>query len=96
MSSNEIDVKAADAAKSAGRQNSVVANDQQKFTEGVIVKGKLFGVEDVKKETGDEVCNDAMIKLKAIIAVKKEHKQRVNIRVNLEGIEIIRWTEFLI
>jgi len=89
MSSNEIDVKAVDAAKSAGRQNSLVVNDHQKFSEGVTVKGKLFGVEDVKKETGDDVCNDAMIKLKAIVAVKKEHKQRINIRVNLEGIEII-------
>jgi disabled family protein 2 len=64
-------------------------DNQKKFTEGVLVKGKLFGVEDVKKETGEDVCNDAMIKLKAIIAVKKEHKKRITLKVNLEGIEIL-------
>jgi len=63
-------------------------SDLQKFTDGVILKGKLFGVEDVKKETGDDVCQDAMVKLKAIIAVKKEHKQKITIKINLEGIEI--------
>lgn len=63
-------------------------SDLQKFTDGVVLKGKLFGVEDVKKETGDDVCQDAMVKLKAIIAVKKEHKQKITIKINLEGIEI--------
>lgn len=66
-----------------------IAANMSKFVEGVLIKGKLFGVETVHKETGDDVCQDAMIKLKAIIAVKKEHKQRLNIKVDLEGIEIM-------
>lgn len=70
------------------RNDKTTAN-MQKFVEGVFVKGKLFGVESVQKETGDDICQDAMIKLKAIIAVKKEHKQRLNIKVDLEGIEIM-------
>lgn len=60
----------------------------ERFKAGVTMKGKLFGVEDVKKEAGDEICQDAMIKLKAIIAVKKEHKQKLTIKINLEGIEL--------
>ncbi len=66
-----------------------LAGEVARFTEGVILKGKLFGVEEVKRETGDEVCQEAMIKLKAIIAVRKEHKQKLNIKVNLDGIEIM-------
>ena len=54
-----------------------IANNHKRFSEGVTLIGKLFGVEDVKKENGDDVCQDAMIKLKAIIAVKKEHKKYI-------------------
>lgn len=65
-------------------------NDNLKrFTDGVTLNGKLFGVETVKKETGDDVCQEAMIKLKAIIAVSKEHKKKLIIRINLEGIELV-------
>merc|ERR1712127_517149 len=86
---NVYNMSEAEAKHVVSRQGSVVKNDAQRFTDGVIVKGKLFGVEDVKKETGDDVCQDAMIKLKAIIAVKKEHKQKLSIKINLEGIEIM-------
>lgn len=63
-------------------------DDPKRFEEGVNIKGKLFGVEDVKKETGDEICQTAMVKLKAVVSAKKEHKQQVNIRISLQGIEI--------
>ncbi len=69
--------------------NPNVKNDQQRFSEGILFRGKLFGVEDVKKETGDEVCQESMVKLKAVLAAKKESKQRVCIKINLEGIEIV-------
>lgn len=72
------------------KQTSMVEDEKvERFRSGVTIKGKFFGVEDVKQETGDEVCQNAMIKLKAIIAVKKEHKQKLNIKVDLEGIQIL-------
>ncbi len=81
MSTNEI--SRSDSSKATSE------NDQQRFSQGVLFRGKLFGVEDVKKETGDDVCNDSMIKLKAVLAAKKESKKRICIKINLEGIEII-------
>ncbi len=66
-----------------------MTDNVQRFTDGVTINGKLFGVEIVKKETGDDVCQEAMIKLKAIIAVTKEHKKKLTIRINLEGIELV-------
>ncbi len=61
----------------------------KRFSEGITLNGKLFGVEPARKETGDDVCQDAMIRLKAIIAVSKEHKKKLIIRINLEGIELV-------
>jgi hypothetical protein len=65
------------------------ANDPDRFKYGVLLRGKLIGVEDVKEETGDEVCQLSMIKLKAVVLAKKEHKQRICININLDGIEIV-------
>ena len=65
------------------------ANDPDRFKYGVLLRGKLIGVEDVKEETGDEVCQLAMIKLKAVVLAKKEHKQRICIKINLDGVEIL-------
>ena len=84
MSNNEnsaLDAKLVD--------NPPAENSQQRLSEGILLRGKLFGVEDVKKETGDDVCQDSMVKLKAILSAKKESKQRICIKINLEGIEII-------
>jgi disabled homolog 1 len=78
------------AAENVKRQTSETANssDPQRFTNGVIIKGKFIGCEDVKEETGDEICQTSMIKLKAVVIAKKEHKQRINVKVTLEGLEI--------
>jgi hypothetical protein len=67
---------------------SATSSDPQRFTTGVIIKGKFIGCEDVKEETGDEICQTSMIKLKAVVIAKKEHKQRISIKVTLEGLEI--------
>ncbi|RNA20078.1 disabled -like protein [Brachionus plicatilis] len=66
-----------------------VSNDPERFKHGVLVRGKFIGVEDVKKENGDDVCQTAMIKLKAVVLAKKEHKQRICVKINLEGLEIL-------
>lgn len=65
------------------------SNDPDRFKHGILIRGKFIGLEDVKKENGDDVCQMAMIKLKAVVLAKKEHKQRICVKVNLEGIEII-------
>ena len=64
-------------------------SQQLKFSQGILFRGKFFGVEDVKKETGDDICQDSMVKLKAVLAAKKESKQRICIKINIEGIEIV-------
>jgi len=63
--------------------------DPDRFTYGVLLRGKLIGVEDVKEEAGDELCQISMIKLKAVVLAKKEHKQRICIKINLDGLEIL-------
>lgn len=64
-------------------------SDPIRFHDGVTSKAKIIGVEDVKQDTGDDVCNLAMVKLKAVVAAKKEHKQQVTIKMSLEGVHII-------
>ena len=90
MSNSETEaLSKTESLESAKRQTSESAStDPQRFANGVLVKGKFIGCEDVKEETGDEVCATSMIKLKAVVIAKKEHKQRIIIKVNLEGIEI--------
>lgn len=63
--------------------------DGTRFIDGVTSKGKLIGVEDVKEEAGDDVCNTSMIKLKAVVVAKKEHKLPVNIKISFEGLSIL-------
>lgn len=71
------------------RQSSAIANDPNRFQYGVLIRGKFIGVEDVKQENGDDVCQTAMIKLKAVVLAKKEHKQRICLKINLDGVEIL-------
>lgn len=71
------------------RQPSIISNDPQRFIHGVLLRGKFIGCEDVREETGDEVCQTSMIKLKAVVLAKKEHKRRICVRINLEGVELL-------
>lgn len=65
------------------------SSDPLRFHSGVIMKGKIIGLEDVKEESGDKICNEAMIKLKALVTAKKEHKQQVFLKISLEGVHVI-------
>ena len=65
------------------------APDGTRFIDGVVTRGKLIGVEDVKEETGDEMCNTCMIKLKAVVIAKKEHKLPILIKISFDGLTII-------
>lgn len=68
-------------------QNKLIGED--KFKYGVIIRGKFIGVEDVKEDHGDEICRTSMIKLKALVLAKKEHKQRICVKITLDGVEIL-------
>jgi len=63
--------------------------DGVRFNDGVTSKAKLIGIEDVKVETGDDVCNTSMVKLKAVVSAKKEHKLQIILKISLEGVSIL-------
>lgn len=89
MENEKLNVSESETNKSKLGKKISFSNDPDRFKHGVLIRGKFIGVEDVKKENGDDVCQVAMIKLKAVVLAKKEHKQRICVKVNLEGIEII-------
>ena len=72
--------------------DSKLANDIQRFTKGFELNAKIIGLEDVKQESGDEICKTSMIKLKAValanLKANKIHKQKVTLKLTLDGIEI--------
>lgn len=73
-----------------GSALSKAMSDVQRFAKGVDLNAKLIGIEDVKQDSGDEVCKTSMIKLKAVLKATKPkvHKQKIVIRLTLDGVEI--------
>ncbi|ESO92381.1 hypothetical protein LOTGIDRAFT_87453, partial [Lottia gigantea] len=57
--------------------------------EGMIFRAKLIGSEIVPEARGDKMCQETIQKLKAIVKVSKEHKQKINVNVSLEGLKIL-------
>ena len=56
---------------------------------GLSFKAKLIGVEDVPEARGDQMCQDALLKLKNAVRVSGEHKQKIFVNVTLEGLKIV-------
>ncbi|GFR80450.1 protein disabled [Elysia marginata] len=56
---------------------------------GLSFKAKLIGVEDVPEARGDQMCQDALLKLKNSVRVSGEHKQKIFVNVTLEGLKIV-------
>ncbi|GFN79070.1 disabled homolog 1-like [Plakobranchus ocellatus] len=56
---------------------------------GLSFKAKLIGVEDVPEARGDQMCQDALIKLKNAVRASGEHKQKIFVNVTLEGLKIV-------
>uniref|UniRef100_A0A6I8NII8 DAB adaptor protein 1 n=1 Tax=Ornithorhynchus anatinus TaxID=9258 RepID=A0A6I8NII8_ORNAN len=59
--------------------------------DGARYKAKLIGVDEVAAARGDKLCQDAMMKLKGVVAgarAKGEHKQKIFLTVSFGGIKI--------
>lgn len=69
-------------------------NDKnEKFLKGLIQNGKFIGFDIIanKPQLGinDELCQQLITKLKKEQTSKKEHKQKIQIKLNLDCIEIV-------
>ncbi|CAG5134191.1 unnamed protein product [Candidula unifasciata] len=66
-----------------------VTNDPSRFEgEGISFRAKLIGIEDVKESRGDQMCQEAITKLKTAIRIAGAHKRKIIININLQGIKI--------
>ncbi|CAF1474884.1 unnamed protein product, partial [Didymodactylos carnosus] len=57
--------------------------------DGISFKAKLFGVEELDESGKDQVCLDAMTRLKAFVKSKKESKQKIRITFTSSGVNLI-------
>ncbi|KAK6188915.1 hypothetical protein SNE40_004994 [Patella caerulea] len=66
------------------------APDASRFQgEGINFRAKLIGIDDVPEARGDKMCQDTIQKLKAMVKISKEHKQRIIVNVSLDGLKIL-------
>ncbi|UJR37122.1 hypothetical protein I4U23_029826 [Adineta vaga] len=56
--------------------------------DGVPFKAKLIGMEDLSIDRDEKVCLDSMIKLKAMVRVRGEHKQKLQLNLTMNGIKV--------
>ncbi|XP_012941944.1 disabled homolog 1 isoform X2 [Aplysia californica] len=65
-------------------------NDPSRFEgTGISYKAKLIGVETVPEARGDQMCQEAITKLKNSVKISGQHKQKIFVNVTLEGLKII-------
>ena len=65
----------------------------EKFRTGHLMNGKFIGFETItsnpQEVVNDTACQILMKKMKKEQLNKKEHKPKIFVRVNLEGIELV-------
>uniref|UniRef100_T1L0Q0 PID domain-containing protein n=1 Tax=Tetranychus urticae TaxID=32264 RepID=T1L0Q0_TETUR len=62
---------------------------EEKFAgQGITFKAKLIGIDPVTGPRGDKMCQSALQRLKALIKETGSHKQRIIIKISLEGVTI--------
>ena len=57
--------------------------------EGVTFKAKLIGVDPVTSPRGDQMCKNAMTRLKAIVKGTGSHKQKIILSISLDGLKLM-------
>ncbi|XP_055885186.1 disabled homolog 2-like [Biomphalaria glabrata] len=75
----------------AARGKKVVnPNDPARFSgNGLNYRAKLIGIENVPEARGDEMCQEAITKLKNSVKISGQHKPKIFVQVTLEGLKII-------
>ncbi|CAF4936298.1 unnamed protein product, partial [Rotaria sp. Silwood1] len=57
--------------------------------DGLRFKGKLIGTEDLSVDRDEKLCLDSMLKLKAAVRTRGEHKQRIQLKLTMIAVKII-------
>ena len=66
-----------------------VKNEPARFLgEGVSFKAKLIGILEVSEARGDRMCQAALADLKMAIRAAGEHKQRITVQINIDGLRL--------
>ncbi|KAJ8674608.1 hypothetical protein QAD02_005870 [Eretmocerus hayati] len=69
--------------------NSSVKNEPARFMgDGVSFKAKLIGILEVSEARGDRMCQAALADLKMAIRAAGEHKQRITVHINIDGLRL--------
>ncbi|XP_066584998.1 protein disabled isoform X2 [Prorops nasuta] len=64
-------------------------NEPTRFLgDGVSFKAKLIGILEVSEARGDRMCQAALADLKMAIRAAGEHKQRIAVQVNIDGLRL--------
>ncbi|KAI3386655.1 hypothetical protein SNEBB_007753 [Seison nebaliae] len=56
--------------------------------DGISFKGKFIGIENTDSNNSAEECRRAMVKMKALVQHYGNHKPKILVKVNLEGVRI--------
>lgn len=56
--------------------------------DGVVFRTKLIGSELVMEPRGEKMCQNSILRLKAIIKGQKAHKKRIVMKISYEGVKI--------
>lgn len=56
--------------------------------DGVTFKAKLIGIDPVTSPRGDQMCKNAMTRLKAIVKGTGSHKQKIILSISLDGLKL--------
>ena len=72
------------------QQSEPQINGKNRFEgDGLTIKGKLIGMEDLSVDRDEKICLDSMFKLKAVVKARGEHKQRIQIQLTMSAVKII-------
>ena len=57
--------------------------------DGLPFRAKLIGMEDLTVDRDEKVCLESMLKLKAVVRARGEHKQRIQLNLTMSAVKVI-------